>query len=522
MLMKIVTAAEMKKIDQVCVDRGIPVSILMENAGKAVAEAVRGYLGDIEDASILCLIGGGNNGGDGLVAARYLHEWGAEVNVALCWHRAAADANLKLVRERGIPTVDAAADGSLEHVLPFLSRTTCVIDGLLGTGNSRPLDYLYKQVLEAVIAERDGRDLAVIAIDMPSGMDADTGACDVACPAVDLTVTLGFPKPGLFGIPGAAHAGELMVADIGIPEDLAEASTLELMTDDWAAELLPARPIDANKGTFGKLLVVAGSVNYTGAAILVSAGALRSGAGLVTLATAASLHPVIAGALPEVTHLPLAEGEPGHVGVDAATEVGSARGTYDAVVAGCGLGQDPGTVKFIRTVARQKTTLPLVLDADALNALSGQKTWWRGLPDCVLTPHPGEMARLSDLTVAQIQADRLTAARTGAAKWRKTVVLKGAHTVIAAADGRAMVSPFATAALATAGTGDVLAGIIGGLLAQRLPAFEAACLGVYLHGATAARLASENGDTGMLASDLLPELPLTIHDLRTAGETGDE
>jgi len=513
--MKIVTAAEMKRIDQACVDRGIPVSTLMENAGLAVAEAVRGYLGDLEDASILCLIGGGNNGGDGLVAARYLHEWGAEVNVALCWHRAAADENFKLIRERGIPAIDAAADGTLEHVLPLLSRATCVIDGLLGTGNSRPLDYLYKQVLEAVIAEREGRDLAMIAIDMPSGMDADTGACDDACPTADLTVTLGFPKPGLFGLPGAVRRGELMIADIGIPDDLAETSTVELMTDDWAAETLPDRPVDANKGTFGKLLVVAGSLNYTGAAMLACGGALRSGAGLVTLATATSLHPIIAGALPEVTHLPLPEGEPGHIGDEGSKTVGEERGNYDAVLAGCGLGQDPATVRFIRAAARQKTALPLVLDADALNALSGLKTWWRGLPDAILTPHPGEMARLSGLTVEKIQADRLGTARTCAKKWGKTIVLKGAYTVVAAPDGRATVSPFATAALATAGTGDVLAGIIGGLLAQGVPPFEAAALGVYLHGATAARLASVNGDTGLLASDLLPELPLTINDLKT-------
>ena len=175
-------------------------------------------------------------------------------------------------------------------------------------------------------------------------------------------------------------------------------------------------------------------------------------------------------------------------------------------------------MNFIRTVARQKTALPLVLDADALNALSGLKTWWRGLPDAVITPHPGEMARLTGSKVADIQADRIGAARTAAAKWHKVVVLKGAHTVVAAANGRVMVSPFATAVLATAGTGDVLAGVIGGLLAQGLPSFEAACLGVYLHGTTAASLAAENGDTGMLASDLLPELPLTIHDLKTSGE----
>jgi len=362
----------------------------------------------------------------------------------------------------------------------------------------------------------------VVAIDMPSGMDADTGACDDACPAVDLTVTLGFPKPGLFSLPGAVRRGELMIADIGIPDDLAETSNVELMTDDWAAGTLPIRPIDANKGTFGKLLVVAGSVNYTGAAALACGGALRTGTGLVTLATAASLHPIIAGILPEATHLPLPESAPGHIGDEGSTLVADNRETYNGLLAGCGLGHDLATVRFIRAVARQKSTVPLVLDADALNALAGLKTWWRGLPDCILTPHPGEMARLSGLTVEQIQSDRLTAARNHASKWGKTVVLKGAYTIVAAADGHAMVSPFATAALATAGTGDVLAGIIGGLLAQGVPTFEAAALGVYLHGTTAARLASVNGDTGILASDLLPELPLTINDLKASGdETGE-
>ncbi|MCJ7605816.1 MAG: NAD(P)H-hydrate dehydratase [Dehalococcoidales bacterium] len=518
--MKIVTAEEMRQIDRACIEGGTPASVLMENAGKAVAEATRGYLGALEEENILCLIGGGNNGGDGLVAARYLHEWGATVNACLCWRRSTDDENLRLARESGITCTDAAADGSLEHVLPLLSDATCIIDGLLGTGNARPLDALFKQVLEAVRAEQEKRPVTVIAIDMPSGMDADTGACDPACPEADLTVTLAFAKPGLFGMPGAARVGRLVVADIGIPEELADTIRTELMTDDWAAETLPQRPIDANKGTFGKLLAVAGSVNYTGAAYLACAGALRSGTGLVTLATAASLQPVIAAMQAEVTHLPLPESPPGHIAADAVDIIKNEAGKYTALLAGCGLGQDPGTVDFVRGLAASGLKMPLVLDADALNGIAGVPDWWKTLPDCILTPHPGELSRLCGLSIEEIQANRLETARKYAGEWLKIIVLKGAYTIVAGADGRCRISPFANAALASGGTGDVLAGIIGGLAAQGLPLFEAASLGVYLHGATAARLSSEYGDTGLLASDLLPELPVTIHDLKN--DTGPE
>lgn len=518
--MKIVTAEEMRQIDRACIERGTPAGVLMENAGKAVAEAAQGYLGTLEDENILCLVGGGNNGGDSLVAARYLHEWGAAVSICLCWRRAAEDNNLKLAREGGITCIDAAADGSLEHVMPLLPDATCVIDGLLGTGNTRPLDALFKQVLEAVRSEQDKRLLTVIAIDMPSGMEADTGACDPACPEADMTVTLAFPKPGLFGMPGAARAGRLVVADIGIPAELAENIPTEMMTDDWAGDTLPRRPADANKGTFGKLLVAAGSVNYTGAAYLACAGALRSGTGLVTLATAASLQPTIAAMQAEVTHLPLPESPTGHIAPAAVDIIKNETGKYTALLAGCGLGQEPGTVDFIHNLLQTRVQLPLILDADALNGISGLTGWWEKLPDCVLTPHPGEMSRLCGLSTEEIQTNRLETARKYAGEWNKTIVLKGAYTVIAAPDGRCRISPFANAALASGGTGDVLAGIIGGLTAQGLPLFEAASLGVYLHGAVAAGISSEYGDTGLLASDLLPELPAMIHELKTG--TGSE
>ena len=318
--MKIVTAAQMREIDQECIRRGTPVSVLMESAGKAVAEETRDYLGDLEQQHILCLIGAGNNGGDGLVAARYLHQWGAKVVAYLCSDRPAGDDNLKLLIEHGVGVTDVNTDKSLKRLDDLLDAATCVIDAVLGTGKMRALGGTFQKVLVKVNAAKAERKLKIVAVDLPSGMDADTGAIDPACPAADLTVTLAFPKPGLFKFPGAEMAGKLVIADIGIPESMADSIKMELLTPDWAAETLPKRPQNANKGTFGKALVCAGSVNYIGAAFLACSGALRSGAGLVTLATAGSLQSVVASQAPEITYLPLPESEPGVISPKADIE----------------------------------------------------------------------------------------------------------------------------------------------------------------------------------------------------------
>ncbi len=518
--MKILTAEQMRRIDQECLKLGAPTSVLMENAGKAAAEATRACLGPPDERPILCLVGGGNNGGDGLVAARYLHDWGYKVSVYLCSPRLAADANYKLVKKRGITYVEAADDDGLKKFDDLLAPATAVIDALLGTGRLRPLEGIFKQVLERVAAARQQRELTVIAVDLPSGLDADSGTADPACLQADITVTLAFPKLGQFRLPGAEKVGRLIIADIGIPAQLADDITTELITAEMARSLLPARPIDANKGTFGRVLVAAGSLNYIGAAYLACSGALRAGAGLVTLATAPTLLPVLAAKLTEVTYLPLPEASPGVIAAEAAAEIAQQTDDYDALLLGCGLGQDPATAEFVGTLLKEKGLPPAVLDADALNILSAVPDWWQQLGgNAVLTPHPGEMARLAGMTAAEVQADRLGVAARLAAAWRQTVVLKGAYTVIAAADGRRRLSPFANPALATAGTGDVLAGIIAGLLAQGLAPFEAATLGVYLHAKAGETVSDAIGDTGMIASDLLPALPPTIKRLKEpAGE----
>jgi hydroxyethylthiazole kinase-like uncharacterized protein yjeF len=515
---KIVTAEQMRQIDRECLRRGITTGTLMENAGMAVAEEVKACLDGLKDRHIVCLAGGGNNGGDGLVAARYLYDWGAKVDVYLAANRPSDDANLKLVQEHGISCIAAGEDKDLKKLDGLLMNVDAIIDGLLGTGKMRPLEGVFEQTLEKATRAQQERGAKIIAIDLPSGMDADSGEIDPACPHADITVTLAFPKLGLFNFPGAERAGKLKIADIGIPESLAEAITTELMTESWARTVLPRRPLNANKGTFGRVLVTAGSLNYIGAAGLACQGAQRVGAGLVTLATAASLQPILAAKLTEVTYLPLPEAQRGFISAEAGDIITRQTSQYDTLLMGCGLGQDPSTVELISSLILEKK-LPLpVLDADAINILSKIPEWWQWLTDdAILTPHPGEMARLCGLSIDEIQSDRLGITRRFAAEWHQTIVLKGAYTVITTADGRCRVSPFANPGLASAGTGDVLAGIIAGLVAQGLTPFDAASLGVYLHGRAGETVKEKIGDAGMIASDLLPVLPLAIKQLKDGG-----
>ena len=344
--MKILTAEQMRQIDAECIRRGTPVNVLMENAGKAVAAETRNCLGAMENQYILCLAGAGNNGGDGLVAARYLYDWGAKVSVYLCSRREDGDENLRLLKERGITCIEAASDDNLKEYDKLLVTATCVIDALLGTGRMRPLEGVYRQVLEKANRKRQEKKSTLVAVDLPSGMDADTGAVDPACPFADLTVTLAFPKLGLFNFPGAERVGRLKIVDIGIPESLAGSIEIELMTDAWAGNALPPRPLGANKGTFGRVLVAAGSTNYIGAAYLACSGAMRVGAGLVTLATGASLQPILATRLSEATFLPLPELHSGVTSVEAADVIHQSCGQYDILLIGCGLGQHSATVEF--------------------------------------------------------------------------------------------------------------------------------------------------------------------------------
>ncbi len=509
----------MHQVEQGCAKIGLPTDMLMENAGKAVAEEVKQILGDIDKQHILILIGHGNNGGDGLVAARHLHDWGAKVSLYLLSQRPPDDPNLKLVLERGVTCIEVTQNENLNRLDELLSSANAVIDALFGTGKSRPLRGIFQQALDRVSrAKKKQPGLHIIALDLPSGLNADTGAVDDACLYADNTITLGFPKPGLFNLPGAERAGKITVADIGIPPYLAEGVTTELITNDWAKSVLPQRPPQANKGSFGRVLVVAGSINYIGAAYLACSGAVRVGAGLVTLATAISLQPILASKLTEVTYLPLPESHPGIISLQAARLVRQEFSHYNVLLLGCGLGQSQSAIRFVKSILlREKVALPwLVLDADALNTLAKTPNWWQQLTDdAILTPHPGEMARLVGVSVDEVQSDRAGIAKKVAQEWHKTIVLKGAYTVIATPDGQVRISPIANPGLASAGTGDVLTGAIAGLLAQGLSLFEAAACGVFLHGEAGETVKAKLGDAGMIATDLLPVLPLAIKQLKS-------
>ncbi|MFC2050347.1 NAD(P)H-hydrate epimerase, partial [Chloroflexota bacterium] len=293
--MKVVTAEQMREIDRSAANIGLTTEALMENAGRAVAEETKKLIGGVIGKRVLVIVGPGNNGGDGLVAGRYLDDWGAEVGLYLCNQRPAGDKNLALAQERGITVVQADQDKDFTGFGSLLGSSEVVIDAVLGTGRSRTVGGVFKEVLTRVIkSKRANSKLLVIAVDVPSGLDSDTGAVDPSCIYADATVTLGYPKPGLFSFPGAERAGKVIVADIGIPPSLAENIPTELITEDWVKSVLPERPLGANKGSFGKVLVVAGSINYIGAAYLACMGVARVGAGLVTLSTASSLQSILA------------------------------------------------------------------------------------------------------------------------------------------------------------------------------------------------------------------------------------
>ena len=558
--MKVVNVKQMRAIEKASDEKGLSYARMMENAGRATAQAIRGHLGEVNKKKILILVGPGNNGGDGLVAARYLHQEKSHVVLYIWKRKVEGDENFRLTQEAKIPCVWAEDDKKFARLKGLLNQADIIVDALLGTGVSRPIEGDLKEILlltrqeierrketsepailspvpdlpEGPLASISPRPM-VVAVDVPTGLDCDTGEIDPSALPADLTVTFGFPKVGQFLFPGAEYIGQLFVADIEIPLELASEVETELLTAEMVKALLPARPLGAHKGTFGKALVIAGSVNYTGAAYLAGAAATRVGAGLVTMGLARGLHPILAAKLSETTFLLLPEDMGALVpeAVEVLAEEGNLEG-YRAMLLGPGLGRDKKTVEFVSRLlvgkaskrigflaleeeSAEKLPLPhLVIDADGLNVLAELSEWWRWLPEgSILTPHPGELSRLSKLSIAEIESDRLGVARRLSAQWKQVLVLKGAYTLIASPEGRVAFNPFANPGLATAGSGDVLAGAIAGFRAQGLEPWVAAAVGAYVHGLAGELVRKEKGDAGMVAGDLLPALPQAIKLIRS-------
>ncbi len=544
--MRLVTTAQMRALEQAAVDAGASWATLMEQAGWGVAQAAVRLLRHPNGKRVLVLVGPGNNGGDGLVAARHLHDAGAHVALYL-WRRQASpdDTNWARCRARGIAEHAAAADPGQAELRRQLATADLAVDALLGMGTTRPVASELADIVAALNA-RDagpprgdtGAGCRVLAIDMPTGVQSDSGAVLGSAVRADVTVATGLAKRGLLQHPGRAYAGAIEVAEIGIPPESLEEHMSKTIDAAGARALLPARPTDAHKGTFGKVMVIAGSALYPGAASLATAAAARVGAGVVTLATGRSAL-AGPGRLPEVTLRPLPEADWNALGEAAADEALAHLGGFQALLVGPGLGREAPTREFLVRLlgvdaprqrgqigfrvgavagksadAQRRELPPTVIDADALTLLGQIDQWWEHLPRerCVLTPHPGEMQRL--LGAEPLNDDHVQAAEDAARTWGQVVVLKGATTVVASPAGRSVVNDGANPALATAGTGDVLAGAIAGLLAQGMAPFDAAVLGVYLHSAAGRLLRDDLGDMGTLAGDLLPRLPLAIKALR--------
>ncbi len=504
--MKIVSVEQMRELEARAErELGMSSRVLMEYAGRSAADLFRQWAGEIAEKNVVLLIGPGNNGGDGLVMAQHLKNWGARITLYL-WK----SERIVLGGQGGL-SVPVRED--LKHLQVALASADYVLDAILGTGRSRPLDPTMRAALALVREERARRrSLRVVAVDLPTGLNADTGEVDEGAIAADLTITLANPKLGLFFFPGAGLVGDLLVGSIGLPPGMDDQIHLEMITDAMVRAALPPRPLESNKGTYGKVLLLAGSPMYPGSAFLAATAAGRVGAGLVTLATTPEMLPVYSVKLSEATfaRLPAESATP----KERAAVLHALEG-YRALVLGPGLGRSEPTQQMLLEVlaglrAQPEASRPkLVIDADGLNNLAPLERWWELLPaESVLTPHPGEMSRLTRQTVSGGGLDRLEVAQSKAREWGQIVVLKGACTIVAAPDGRTRINWRGNPALATAGTGDVLAGAVAGLLAQGMAPFEAATAGVFLHSRAGLLVSETVGDAGLLASDLLPALPV--------------
>jgi len=516
--MKLPTPKEMAAIEQRAQDAtGLTVAVLMERAGARTAQVARQLLEGGGGRRVVVLAGKGNNGGDGLVAARDL-VGDARVTVVLAVSAAEIGggpaAHLASVRERHIPIVDATGLSSVD-LDATLGDCDLIIDALFGTGFHGPARGVPAALIEA--ANRSGTP--ILAVDVPSGIDTTTGGADPPVIQAAATVTMGLPKLGLVQYPAAACAGRLFVADIGLPDAVIDEAPIraELVRAAWVDRAFPRRRPDGHKGTYGHVFVVAGARGFAGAAVLAARGAIRGGAGLVTVAIPQSLATVPAASLPEAMTLPLPETDAGTLSTAAegviSEAVAAADGRHPAVVAiGPGLTTHPQVVAAVRRLVPSLGGA-VVADADALNALAGHTAALRDAPGpVVITPHPGELARLMGSSITEIQRDRVEAARSAASSFGAVTILKGARTVVAAPDGRVGVVPNGSGAMATGGTGDVLTGVVAALLAQRLPAWDAAVCAAYLH-ALAGDLAAP-GELGLLSHEVADAIPRALARVR--------
>jgi len=513
---RLVTTDEMRAIDSRAIDGlGIPGLTLMESAGMGTVQFIESELGDPGGARIVIICGKGNNGGDGFVIARGLRDLGAEVGVYLLGKPGELTGDARTNYERLEPgsVSELLDEGGLPDSLGEMVESELIIDAIFGTGFEGAPRGLHKDVIAAINAS--GRP--VLAVDVPSGLNASTGAREGECVIASWTCTMALPKRGFYLHPGREAAGIVHVVDIGITEDVITAiqPKRSVLTEEEASHLLPKRDPGGHKGTFGRIAVIAGSVGYTGAAALTSLAALRSGAGLVTLGIPGSLNDILEAKLTEVITRPLMETAERSLSVAALPGVKSLLESADAMALGPGLSQNGETQELIRAIVGD-LSLPCVIDADGLNALTPEDIGARhGDAPVVITPHPGEMARLCGRTMADVLEKREEVAADVATRARATVILKGAASVVAGASGEIYLNPTGNDGMASGGTGDVLTGIVAALLGRGMPALDAGVLGAYIHGRAGDIAACAVGRMALIAGDLIDLLPDVYSELES-------
>jgi len=519
--LKILDSKQMRNIDaRATHEFGIPGILLMENAGSAAADAIEQAYDDLERMRIVVLCGKGNNGGDGFVVARHLFNRGHQIAVVLLANHQEvegdAQVNLRILTRLGVEITHAPDAAAWAAARAEVARCDLLVDAILGTGLQGPV----RGFLSGVIAEIADLDLEVVSLDIPSGLSADT--CHVPGEAIQAnhTLAMGLPKIPHLLPPAELFCGELSILDISLPQAAIDAEhvALDLIEAEEIHRLLPARSRTGHKGDFGHVLVVAGSRGMPGAAALAALGALRAGAGLVTVATGRGAQPLVHAHCAEAMVEPLPETEGGTLARKGLAVLLKLAAGKDVVVIGPGLGGATDVTEVVRR-AVEKIESPVVIDADGLNALAGHPDQFRGSSTRprILTPHPGEMARLLGKRIDDVQRDRLGAARAFARKHQVYLVLKGYRTLVAAPGGELFVNPTGNPGMATAGTGDILSGMIAALVATAREPLDGILTAVYLHGLAGDLAATHRGEMGMIASDLLEHLPEATERLRRPG-----
>jgi len=523
-----VTKEEMARLDRWTIEEvGIPEIVLMENAGRAVSEQVMSSARGTRVATVVC--GKGNNGGDGLVAARYLYERGVDARVFLLAEESkisgSAGSNLAVLKKMGIEVREVADEAGLKELQSSLKESDVAVDAVFGIGFSGQIEGIPASAVDLI---NDSRPRRIVSVDVPSGINSDTGEADSRAVRADVTVTFAYPKVGLLKHPASELAGRLVTADIGIPKEnplhpkKAKAkkphdSATTVITPEFVSSRIPVRPASAHKGTCGSVLIVAGSPGMTGAALLTSKAALRSGAGLVRACVPKSQAAVADAALPEMITVGLPETGSGTLSDKALKDIMALYGKCDCLALGPGLSTQKGTVslvrKLLKDIAGSRHVKPMVIDADALNAIADDISVLGALShNAVITPHPGEMARIAGISVDEVQRSREDLAKKLSRNYGIIVVLKGSKTVVAK-PGSSVINLTGNPGMAQAGMGDALTGAIAGFLAQGMKPFDASCAGVFVHGMAGDVVSSIKGDRGFMASDLIDAIPYVMNSI---------